>query len=219
MRYAIGGLQLISDVRGGGAIRNGKNTRAGLIILVMFGLTERHFNLLAMGMLLLGGIWIAASRLAPSDLAQAQAAPQTGFLAPQFTLETLSGENITLADLRGHPILINLWASWCLPCRAEMPAIQRVYDRYRDQGFTVLAVNMTLQDSRKAAEDFVNEFGFTFPILLDVDGQVASLYRLRALPSSYFVDAYGYIQEVVIGGPMDEALLASRVEQLLEASQ
>ncbi|HEY4717434.1 MAG TPA: redoxin domain-containing protein [Anaerolineales bacterium] len=185
----------------------------------MSRLIEKRFNLLAVGLLLIGGIWIAASRVTPGGLAQAQAAPQTGFLAPDFTLESFSGESVTLADLRGRPILINLWASWCLPCRAEMPAIQRVYDRYRNQGFQVLAINMTLQDNRNNARAFVDEFSLTFPILLDVDGKVAALYRLRALPSSYFVDANGIIQDVVIGGPMDEALLASRVEQLLEAGK
>lgn len=202
-----------------GAISESKNDQAKSIILVMSRLIEKHFNLLAVGLLVIGGIWIAASRLPSSKLAQMQAAPQTGFLAPDFTLDSLSGESITLAELRGRPVLINLWASWCLPCRAEMPAIQRVYDQYRNQGFIVLAVNMTLQDSRQGAQAFVNEFGFTFSILLDVDGQVASLYRLRGLPSSYFVDANGIIRDVVIGGPMDEALLASRVEQLLEAGE
>lgn len=185
----------------------------------MSRLIEKHFNLLAVGALVMGGLWIAASRLPPSDLAETLAVPQAGFLAPEFTLPSLSGEPIALADLRGHPILINLWASWCLPCRAEMPAIQRVYDEYRDQGFIVLAVNMTLQDSQAGAQAFVDEFDFTFPVLLDVDGDVARLYRLRGLPSSFFVDAFGTIQEVLIGGPMDEALLASRVQQLLEAGQ
>jgi len=177
--------------------------------------SRRSFDLLAVGLLVVGGLWTYASRMAPASLEQAQAAPQSGFLAPDFTLGTLSGETITLSDLRGHPILLNWWASWCLPCRAEMPAMQRVYDHYRDDGFIVLAVNATLQDSRAAAQSFVDEFGFTYPILLDLDGSVASLYRLRAFPSSYFIDAEGVISEVVIGGPMDEALLATRVEQLL----
>ena len=128
--------------------------------------------------------------------------------------EALATPSLSI-QMRGRPVLINLWASWCGPCRAEMPAIQRVYDQYRDQGFVVLAVNATRQDSLQAAQAFVDEFGFTYPILLDVDGVVASLYQLRAFPSSYFVDADGIIQEVVLGGPMNEALLATRVEQLL----
>lgn len=181
----------------------------------MLRLPRLMFDLLALGLLAAGSAWIYASRLAPADQQVAQAAPQAGFQAPDFTLTSLSSESITLSELRGHPILVNLWASWCGPCRTEMPAIQRVYDQYREQGFVVLAVNATLQDSTQAANAFVDEFGFTFPVLLDVDGRVASLYRLRAFPSSYFVDANGIIREVVLGGPMNEALLATRVEQLL----
>lgn len=185
---------------------------------MMLRLSRHLFDSLAVALLILGGLWTYASRMAPANLEQAQAAPQAGFLAPDFTLGTLDGETITLSGLRGHPILLNWWASWCLPCRAEMPAMQRVYDEYRDDGFIVLAANATSQDSRAAAQAFVDEFEFTYPILLDLDGSVASLYRLRAFPSSYFIDADGVISEVVLGGPMDEALLATRVEQLLAAS-
>lgn len=180
----------------------------------MANFSKRYFELIAISVLLLGGVWIFASRLPTSEAERAQAVPQAGFSAPDFTLNSLSGETVTLSELRGHPVLVNLWASWCGPCRAEMPAIQNVYDQFRDQGFVVLAVNVTLQDSLKAAQGFVDEFGFTYPVLLDVDGQVASLYLLRAFPSSYFIDANGIIQEVVLGGPMNEALLITRVEQL-----
>lgn len=177
----------------------------------------RIFDLLGLGALVLGAIWIYASRIPASQLDEAQAAPQAGFLAPDFTLTTLDGDTITLSDFRGQPVLVNLWASWCLPCRAEMPAMQKVYDAYADDGFIVLAVNATAQDSRAAAQAFVAEFGFTYPILLDADGRVADLYQLRAFPSSYFIDANGVIQDVVFGGPMDEALLATRVERLIGA--
>ncbi len=174
-----------------------------------------YFDLFAISLLILGAVWIAVSRLPTTEKEIAQAAPQAGFLAPDFTLNSLSGETVTLSELHGHPVLVNLWASWCGPCRAEMPAIQRVYDQYRDRGFVVLAVNATLQDSLQDAQAFVDEFSFTFPVLLDVDGRVASLYQLRAFPSSNFIGADGIIQEVVLGGPMNEALLITRVEHLL----
>ncbi|MGH2581636.1 MAG: peroxiredoxin family protein, partial [Anaerolineales bacterium] len=145
----------------------------------------------------------------------ARAEPAEGFLAPDFTLETLAGDQVTLSGLRGQVVLVNLWASWCGPCRAEMPAIQQIYEQYRDRGFTVLGVNLTNQDSRAAAQAFVDEFGLTFPILLDTDGSVAAAYRLRSLPSSYFIDRNGVIQKVVLGGPMAEALVQTQVEQLL----
>ena len=93
-------------------------------------------------------------------------APRKGFLAPDFSLPTPEGETITLSDLRGQAVLINLWATWCPPCRAEMPAIQKLYDEYKEQGLVVLAVNMTYQDNPLAVLPFTQENNLTFPILL-----------------------------------------------------
>jgi len=143
-------------------------------------------------------------------------APQTGFLAPDFTLDTLDGDTVTLSDLRGKAVLVNLWATWCPPCRSEMPAIQKLYDEYKDQGFVVLAVNATNQDQVSKIPDFIQEYGLTFPILLDTAGEVSRQYQLRSLPSSFFIGRDGVIQEVVIGGPMAETLLRTRIEKILE---
>ena len=143
-------------------------------------------------------------------------APQQGFLAPDFALKTPTGESIRLSDLRGQAVLINLWATWCPPCRAEMQSIERVYQEYKDQGFTVLAVNMTYQDDPLSVMPFVNEQGLTFPILLEETGEMAQAYQLRSVPSSYFVRKDGIINEVVIGGPMSEALLRTRIESILK---
>jgi len=164
----------------------------------------------------LGAGWIGLSA-APegSTTAGEIPAPQEGFLAPNFTLETLAGETMTLSELRGQPVLINLWASWCGPCRAEMPAMQRIYEKYQDQGFVILAINATNQDSANNVAAFVDELGLTFPILLDVDGAVSELYHLRSLPTSFFVNGQGIIEEIVFGGPMSEALLQTRVENIL----
>jgi cytochrome c biogenesis protein CcmG, thiol:disulfide interchange protein DsbE len=143
-------------------------------------------------------------------------APQAGFLAPDFTLQTLDGQTVTLSDLRGQVVLVNLWASWCPPCRAEMPAIERTYQDWRGRGFVVLAVNSTVQDKLANAQTFVAQNGLTFPIPLDESGEVTRLYRVSSLPTSFFIGKDGLIREVVIGGPMAEALLRSRVEQLLK---
>ena len=142
-------------------------------------------------------------------------APREGFLAPDFSLNTLSGDTIMLSELRGQAVLVNLWATWCAPCRAEMPAIQKLYSEYRGQGFEVLAVNMTYQDDYLAVQPFSQENQLTFPILLDENGKVAQKYELRSLPSSFFIDRDGIIQEVVIGGPMAEALLRTRIESII----
>jgi thiol-disulfide isomerase/thioredoxin len=112
--------------------------------------------------------------------------------------------------------MINLWASWCPPCRAEMPAIEKVYQAYKDRGLVVLAVNTTFQDNEADAAAFVREFGLTFLIPLDRDGSVSKRYQLRGLPSTFFVDRNGIIRSVVIGGPMSEALIQSNVEGLLK---
>ena len=143
-------------------------------------------------------------------------APQQGFLAPEFELGTPTGEIVNLSDLRGQAVLVNLWATWCPPCRAEMQSIEKVYQEYKDRGFTVLAVNMTYQDDPLAVMPFVQEQELTFPILLDETGEMANTYQLRSLPSSYFIRRDGIINEVVIGGPMSEALLRTRIEDLLK---
>ena len=143
-------------------------------------------------------------------------APQTGFLAPEFALKTPEGETIQLSDLRGQPVLVNLWATWCPPCRAEMQTLETVYNDYKDQGFIVLAVNMTSQDDPQAVLPFVTERGLTYPILLDDKGEIAKAYQMKSLPSSFFINRDGTINEVVIGGPMAEALLRTRIEEMLK---
>jgi cytochrome c biogenesis protein CcmG, thiol:disulfide interchange protein DsbE len=164
--------------------------------------------------------WIAlTAAVFPTTTNGLTPAPKEGFLAPNFTLSTPEGQVYTLSDLRGHSLLINFWATWCPPCQAEMPAMQRIYKQYQDQGFIILAVNATHQDNRAAVLDFNREYGLTFPILLDLDGAVSQQYLVHAFPSSYFVDPQGTISEVVIGGPMVEALLETRVESLLSGGQ
>ena len=97
-----------------------------------------------------------------------------------------------------------------------MPAIQKVYEEFRGQGFIVLAVNLTKKDDLAAVTAFVEEHGLTFPVLLDVDGQVEDAYQLRGLPSSFFIDGDGIIQSVVIGGPMSEDVVRVGVEKLVD---
>lgn len=167
--------------------------------------------------LILGFAWILVSAdKSGTSTAGHIPAPQQGFLAPDFELPTITGETIKLSDLRGQAVLVNLWATWCPPCRAEMPAIEKIHNEYKDQGLVVLGVNMTYQDSPSDIPPFISEYGLTFPILLDKTNSVGSAYQLRSLPSSFFIDREGIIQEVVIGGPMAEALLRTRVEQILK---
>ena len=181
--------------------------------------SQHRWLIFSVGVLVLGAAWIGLSVAPPGSTTQGGIpAPQVGFLAPDFSLQNLEGKNITLSDLRGQVVLVNLWASWCGPCRIEMPAMQQVYETYKDQGFTIVAVNATNQDSVTNALAFAEELNLTFPIVLDVDGEASANYNLRSLPSSFFVDKNGEIQEVVIGS-MSESLLRVRVEQLLEGGR
>lgn len=163
----------------------------------------------------LAWIFISVDRAGTSTAGEIPA-PREGFLAPDFSLQTPEGKTVRLSELRGQAVLVNLWATWCPPCRSEMPAIQTLYEEYKDQGFEVLAVNMTYQDDPRAVLPFTQENDLTFPILLEETGEMARRYELRSLPSSFFINRAGFIQEVVIGGPMSEALLRTRIESILE---
>ncbi|GAB2551128.1 redoxin domain-containing protein [Gracilibacillus alcaliphilus] len=120
-----------------------------------------------------------------------------GNLAPDFTLETMDGERVHLSDYRGKPVLLNFWATWCLPCREEMPDMEQLY---QDTDVQVLAVNLTsTENSIRDVEHFVAEYGLTFPILLDQHSGVSDLYQIRPLPTTYIIDAEGVIQLYVFG--------------------
>lgn len=166
--------------------------------------------------LFLGMIWTVITRVSPDQpQAQAGTAAKEGFTAPDFTLDLLDGGTVSLAELRGKVVLVNFWTSWCPPCRLEMPAIEKTYRNYKDLGLVVIGLNLTAQDSEQAAANFVKEIGVTFPIALDRDNAVGNLYRVTALPTSFFIDRNGVIRFVVVGGPMSEALIQSKVEELL----
>ena len=173
-------------------------------------------RILFVALLALGMVWTLLSvDKNGSSTAGLIPAPQKGFLAPDFTLETLEGESVTLSGLRGKSILLNFWATWCPPCRAEMPAFQEAFSDYEDKDFVILAVNATLQDNPNDITNFVSEFGLSFPIALDVEGEANRLYQVQSLPTSFFIDKEGIISEVVIGGPIAEALIRARIEELL----
>jgi cytochrome c biogenesis protein CcmG/thiol:disulfide interchange protein DsbE len=176
----------------------------------------RRWRIFVAVVLLLGAGWTWLSRVPAlgADVGQIPS-PRVGFPAPDFALATLRGEQTTLAAQRGNVVVVNLWASWCAPCRAEMPAIQQVYLAYYDHGLRVLAVNSTIQDSEENARAFTQELGLTFPVLLDRDGAVTRRYLVRALPSTFIVDRRGVVRSVIFGGA-SMAALQSAVEPLLK---
>lgn len=141
-----------------------------------------------------------ASFRQPTVSARSGQALTVGETAPDFTLKALGGQDVTLSSLQGHPVLINFWASWCAPCRVEMPDLVRTYEAHKADGLVILAINTTFQDSVPDAQAFAKEFNMIFPVLLDETGAVArDRYRLRGLPVSFFVDRQGIIVRRQIG--------------------
>jgi DsbE subfamily thiol:disulfide oxidoreductase len=108
---------------------------------------------------------------------------------PDFTLPDLTGKKAALKDFRGKLVLLNFWATWCLPCREEMPAMERLYQQYKSKGFVILAVDV--KDERKDALAFLKELKITYPVMLDPDGEVGLLYGAWGLPTTYLIGSKG----------------------------
>jgi thiol-disulfide isomerase/thioredoxin len=142
-------------------------------------------------------------------------AARVGEPAPDFSLEDLEGRTWTLRQLKGRPIMINFWATWCKPCRVEMPLMQQAYEKYQDQDFLILAVNIRTDRGRDAVESFVEELGLTFPILLDSAGQVEDSYRVRAYPTSFFINRDGVIIDIKRGGIKTEEEMERYLKDIL----
>ena len=124
--------------------------------------------------------------------------PAVGKPAPDFTLKDLDGNTVSLSDFRGKVVFLNFWATWCPPCRAEMPDIEALHRQYRDQGVVVLGVD--LREGEGTVRTYVEGGGYTWTFLLDKTGQVGTQYRVSAIPTSYFIDSEGIIRAVAIGG-------------------
>lgn len=146
----------------------------------------------------------------------------TGDMAPAFQVERLEGGTVRLADYAGQVILLNVWATWCAPCRREMPSMERLHQRYRGRGFQVLAVSVDDpvggKTVRSMVRQFVDEYGLSFPVLLDPGGErVELVYGVPALPTTFLIDRDGRIRQRVVGGAeWDSAPYSRMVEQLLD---
>jgi cytochrome c biogenesis protein CcmG, thiol:disulfide interchange protein DsbE len=160
----------------------------------------------------LGGAWIHWTRLQPEDVNASGLPPSAdiGHPAPDFTLQTLHGELVRLSDFRGKPVILNFWASWCGPCRTEIPALQDAWEKVEGEA-VILGVDV--QEDVLTVSVFASERGMAYPIVLDLDGEVNRTYRVYALPTTYFIDARGIVVEIYTGA-LNVPLIQRRVKEL-----
>ena len=144
-------------------------------------------------------------RTAPPTAAPRRAGPpKVGDVAIDFTLPDLDGNQVSLSDFRGKRVMLNFWATWCGPCRIEIPHMVALYDELRDEGFEIVAVNLREDEAR--ASKFTEEMGMQFPVLLDERGKIGAAYFVRGIPTSIFLDDKGVIQLVRVGSLRESAL-------------
>jgi peroxiredoxin len=165
---------------------------------------HRWFFLVGIGLAIAGlaivlssGFRNSSAQTPHSEDENIEMAPREGALAPDFELENINRELVQLSEVAGHPVLINFWATWCAPCRLEMPAIQDRFESYRNEGFEVIAVNF--DESSEQVHAFADELGLTFSLLLDPGGKIQRAYKIRGYPTSFFVDSSGIIRVLHIG--------------------
>jgi len=123
--------------------------------------------------------------------------------APNFTLPGLDGQKVSLTDYKGKVVLLNIWATWCAPCVAEMPSMQKLYQELKDEGFELLAVSVD-ETGTEAVAPFMKKHKLDFPVLLDTAGDIKSLYQVTGIPESFIIGKDGIIVEKIIG-PRDWA--------------
>ncbi len=181
---------------------------------------KRTFIAIAALITLVSLTWMALTPLYfPGVQAGSSQAAHQGFQAPDFTLQTPEGLPVTLADYSGQPVLVFLWASWCTVCKATMPDLEPIYQEYAPQGFEILAVNMTAQDTASAAINYFQGQNYSFPMLMDPDGAVARQYQMYAVPTSVLIGPDGIVQNVVIGAGMNAGELRAWLDDVLTAEQ
>ncbi|KKM09265.1 hypothetical protein SY88_19775 [Clostridiales bacterium PH28_bin88] len=175
-----------------------------------------------LGALLVVGVWYAtrsSSQGSPGQgetqaNAPAKAADiSTGKPAPDFSLPSLTGERVSLSDFRGQVVILNFWATWCPPCKEEMPDLNRFYLEEKDKGVMLLAVNIMQRDTPEGIRSFMKDNGYDMPVLLDESQKVGATYRVAYIPTTYFIDREGIIRYSKTGA-LNSTEIAYWVEKL-----
>ncbi len=160
-----------------------------------------YLNIALAAALIMAGVgmllWLGERSSQSTANASDPAGDQQGQAAPDFTLLSPEGETISLSDYAGQVVLVNTWATWCPPCKAEMPTLNAFYEAHKEDGLVVLAVNS--QEEADTVRRFIQANGFSFPVLLDSQGEVMSRYNVRGLPTSFVIDRDGSIKYVHTG--------------------
>ena len=136
-----------------------------------------------------------------------------GEAAPNFELQNLDGQSISLSSLKGKPVLVNFWATWCGPCVSEMPYIQEIHEDWSDSGLMVLAINWG--ESASEVEQFLQAHNLSLPVLLDTKNVVAPKYGIRYIPTTFFIDKDGIVRNKVIGAFPSKAAIESRLDEIM----
>ena len=140
-------------------------------------------------------------------------APEIGHLAPDFNLPSVNGSHLRLHDYLGKVVLVNFWASWCGPCRREMPALARSYRALSGKGLAVLGIDK--QEPASDVRPFIHDMGTTYPVALDNDGTVAQRYRISPLPVTFVIDRKGVVRDINYGG-VDEQYVQRWLDRLTD---
>ncbi len=183
--------------------------RKGLALVWRDKLTTVLLLIVAFLVLQRFGYFLRTPAITPGEAQTREAFPL------EFTLPDLEGQVIRLSDLRGQVVLLNFWATWCPPCRAEMPSMQALYQEYREQGLSILAISSDVGGKDRVAS-FIEKRGFSFPVLLDPRNVVGTRVRVGGIPTSYLLDKQGRVVGRDVGARnWNSAKMRRRIDQLL----
>ncbi len=159
-----------------------------------------QFRMVKLGVVFLLTVLLLTS--CDNSISEPQVSKQVGSVenvAPDFTLTDMNGQQVSLSQFRGKVVILNFWATWCPPCREEMPSMEQLYRDYKDKGLVMLAVNVE-ENGKKAVEKFLKKNPHSFPILLDTENVAQNTYGVFRFPESFIIDQNGFVVEKIIGG-------------------